>query len=95
MTDAELDAIEARCRAATEGPWAWDDHGWIFPTAAFTSCVIADNAAAPEDMTFIAHARTDVPALLAEVKSLREQVAAAVRLVKRQADREASAMGDI
>jgi hypothetical protein len=82
MTDAELDAIEARCRAATSGPWGFR------PLVAIESAArevvgidwitedTADLALRDEDGAFIAAARTDVPALVAEVRRLREQVAA-------------------
>jgi hypothetical protein len=83
MTDEELAGVEARANAATTGPWEWkvrDDSG---PLAMHSGDVIVfddgtawgeygspmHNAAA--DATFIAHARTDVPALVAEVRRLR------------------------
>jgi hypothetical protein len=73
----DLDAIEARANDATEGPWShYGDLGHeVFqsvtdaeeaPTVAFDIGRVADAA-------FIAHTRTDVPALLAIV---REQQAA-------------------
>lgn len=69
----DLDAIRARAEAATEGPWfAWDRAvGW--------NIVITR----PEDAAFIAAARTDVPALLAEVERLREALAASEAQVER------------
>ncbi len=94
MTDKELDEIEARCRAATEGPWRRYEASGDIESVGSVPKLIA-RGTWPHDGAFIVHARTDVSALVAEVKSLREQVAAAVRLVKRQADREASGMGDI
>lgn len=74
MTDIDLDAIEARANAATPGPpWGWavsDDRRWVDVTARGHDRVIAttydDDLAA-----FIAHARTDVPALVAEIRRLR------------------------
>ena len=61
----DLDAIEARANAATEGPWEYsgltlwgrDNLGLI-------------KATTPEDRTFTAAARTDVPALVARVREL-------------------------
>ncbi len=77
MTDLDLDAIEARANAAAPGPpWGWavsDDRRWVDVTARGHDRVIAttydDDLAA-----FIAHARTDVPALVAEVRRLRESL---------------------
>ena len=71
-----LNEIEARTNAATEGPWVcvlngdesevtyanapitWDDHGGEVFTEG--------------DAEFIAHARTDVPALVAALKKVLE-----------------------
>lgn len=98
MTQADkpvdIDAIEARANAATPGPWTQE--AWLkvlramleadaqedirvaamleeFPTARFKA-----------DANFIAHARTDIPDLIAayrsqaaEIARLREQLAAA------------------
>ncbi len=59
MTDKELNDIEARANASTPGPWIdWGDIG-----------LATDNTQA--NCEFIAAARTDVPALIAEVKRLR------------------------
>ena len=83
MTAAELDAIEQRAHAATEGPWEAGTgdgdprpHVW---TSRSTGCVahityVVPNDygdVRPDDAEFIAHARDDVPALLAEVRRLR------------------------
>lgn len=90
MSDLDLDAIKARCEAATPGPWIaetetdGDQHEWW-------SYVVGVRAEVPEqwqwvfkfdddygtdqtaDATFIAHARTDVPALVAEVERWKER----------------------
>ena len=74
--ESRLAEIRARAENATDGPWedwggvdangvtrasgpiTWDDHGGeVFK---------------PADAEFIAHARTDVPALLAAVEAVRE-----------------------
>ena len=80
----DLDPIKARAEAATEGPWApqfWrgqnqnGDYGepMIFYNDGETlSYLSAPNA----DVDFIAHARTDVPALVAEVERLRGRIEA-------------------
>lgn len=81
----DLDAIRARVDAATVGPWsvAEQTHGdwfgiqdeWLALGSMFGSA----------DAEFIAHARTDVPALLAEVERLREYV-----VIAKDAARDAS-----
>ena len=75
--DADLDAITARAEAAPPGPWdteepgpyvqgvwALDPEGRRFDVARWMEPAVA---------RFIAHARTDVPALVAEVERLREE----------------------
>lgn len=88
MTDAELDEIEARARAATPGRW-WCETGGL-PGAWCLMAFIDDGEPKPVKAVlatrppwehraevseatgvFIAHARQDVPALVAEVKRLR------------------------
>ena len=82
MTDADLDAIEQRTNAATEGPWFQDSDnpGLVWGEqrsdgdgywSLFASETGHDATAEPQDAEFIAHARSDVPALLAEVRRLR------------------------
>lgn len=73
----DLDAIEARANAATPGPWHWEaeddcrtlvaaDLPNVEPLLFFD-----DGWAQPCDREFVAHAREDVPALVAEVRLLR------------------------
>ena len=78
LSDAELEAIAARCAAATPGPWRsfveGRDHlgGNDFiqtvdgdgPDIELTGTTLADQ-------DFIAEARQDIPRLLAEVRRLR------------------------
>ena len=74
MTPADLAEIEARLNAATPGPWrlaiACDEYGQdeskSTVRAGYVDVCMADNA----DATFIAHAPTDIAALLAEVRRL-------------------------
>ena len=74
--------IETRANAATEGPWctdAWEIYQgteyqpglsmWIGETCRGTSTPEQDQA----DAAFVAAARTDVPALIAEVRRLQAQ----------------------
>jgi hypothetical protein len=80
MTPAELAEIRARAEAATPGPWVRysrdfrdaRSHSVVGPghaVRAFTGYG-PRGGTAQTDAEFIAHARTDVPALLAEVERL-------------------------
>lgn len=79
MTEQELSEVEARANAATPGPWGFVpprteelaikgevhcDEGPIFVAAHYD---IAKSA----DFEFAAHAREDIPKLIAEVRRLR------------------------
>jgi len=81
--ELDLDAIEARAKAATQGPWEYDgcsvtDWG---VTASHTITMEwmpngrgdGTNERESPDGQFIAHAREDVPALIAELRKLREE----------------------
>jgi hypothetical protein len=82
----DLDAIEARAEAATKGPWDVFEHYCGSCTVAqMRSCdkLICVNAhehglkpylSDAANAVFIAAARTDVPALCAEVRRLQERV---------------------
>ena len=95
----DLDAIKARAAAATEGPWEWDDptisQHWSRP-APWATVVdddvrcggycyggSSDPIKSAADGEFIAHAREDVPALVAEVERLRSQLAITDEMVER------------
>jgi hypothetical protein len=80
-----LDEIEARAAAATPGPWTTD--GWEIYQGTGAgipdlmkwvgeTCRADDYDGSRNDAAFIAHARTDVPAMTAEIRRLRAQVAA-------------------
>lgn len=73
----DLEAISARAEAATPGPWAYVDNGFDgYIMSASEHLIVggepAEGRIEPDDPNadFIAHAREDVPALLAEVKRL-------------------------
>ncbi|WP_372352665.1 hypothetical protein [Streptomyces sp. KL116D] len=77
-TPLDLDAIEARATAATPGPWCTDS--WeIYKGAEYEAgaewlgetCRAGEMDDSRADAEFVAHARTDVPALIAEVRRLR------------------------
>jgi hypothetical protein len=73
MTDEELSAIKARAEAATEGPWEVGHRCEIY-TRHYAVGPIGDFWE-PADARFTANARADIPALLAEVERLREELA--------------------
>lgn len=92
LTEAELNAIEARCEAATPGPWKQSDCGYDvcsknIPSACDNSsrmtiarCMEGDSRpyttaykGACKDAEFIAHARTDLPRLLAAYRELKAE----------------------
>ena len=73
MTRPDLDAIRARCDAATPGPWTYDETGYVdigVPRSRSIAIGIEVDATAKSDGDFIAHARTDIPALLAYIEEL-------------------------
>ncbi len=88
MTEAEVQAIYERCESATPGPWrvkVTEIHmaplivsGEPDDTDQTVICTLnppLGNRRFAEDASFIAHARSDVPALVAEVDRQRRQVA--------------------
>ncbi|MDF9748657.1 hypothetical protein [Arthrobacter sp. ES3-54] len=95
--EADLDAIESRAQAATTGPWEVTkeatiiapipnsgDAYWLFEAHAAHKDgrgIPVDDCIA--DAEFIAHARTDIPALLAMVREQR----AAIERVEKLADK--------
>ena len=88
MTPMELAEIEARANAATPGPWEvgvlrrecdhpttnqFTEERSVFPPLGESGPVALAAEGEHENGAFIAHARTDVPALIAEVKRLRAE----------------------
>jgi hypothetical protein len=92
MDQTRLDAIRARCEAATPGPWNAIDKGNTVPSYAIRhfavgeKCVNVASGISPKtgDADFIAHARTDVPDLLDEI----ERLTAALKLLESDRDAE-------
>jgi hypothetical protein len=84
--DLDIAAIQARVDAATEGPWESLFHEltenrnagyWIMADATLLGSMISHKAAIPReldsaknDAQFIAHAREDIPALIARIRQL-------------------------
>ena len=78
MTPERLAEIRARVKATTEGPWSFHpNHAFADPSdplyVAGDGTVIADDISRKNNAVFIAHSRTDVPALIAEVERLRKE----------------------
>ncbi len=75
LTNADLDQIEARLLAATPGPWKslveGRDHTSGSSFIQTPASDIEPSGATAADQDFIAHARQDLPKLLAEVRRLR------------------------
>lgn len=79
MTEEELAAIEARATAATREPWIVGDM-YVPPACLSAVSVYGMGMEVAEcqidaDAAFIAAARVDVPALVAEVRRLRAALA--------------------
>ena len=70
----DLEAIRQRVEAATPGPWELIGGG-EFVTGADVLVAPDDGGVTADNAIFIAHAREDVPALLAEVERLRDGIA--------------------
>lgn len=79
----DLEAVERRVNAATQGPWINDDNEGFSRWKIWERCAPSGHRKpgaiiallendCEEDAAFIAHARTDIPALLAEIHKLRE-----------------------
>jgi len=101
MTELDLDAIRARAEAATDGPWEryGDGSHEVYCAANFEDTAyeppdVTYGSDRPADAEFIAHARTDVPALIAEVERLRKEREGLVAVVSQLKMRGIEADGD-
>ena len=85
MTQQELDALKALADAATPGPWEVEHHSGILVDGVPSTCAVltsqeydmasfGDDLQGYFDAAFIAAARAAVPALIAEVERLREEL---------------------
>jgi hypothetical protein len=87
LSDDDLDSMMSRARAALTGPWwaSWEgrDHEsgdsfigtGVDGARGVDICVTTDDGPAGQaDLDIIAHARQDVPALVTEVRRLRDQL---------------------
>lgn len=87
ITKKELEEIEARTNAATPEPWTSDDCLVIGPIPSYAGneavCLtLMDTSADSSNAIFIAHAREDVPHLIAEVRRLREALSRSLKHLK-------------
>jgi hypothetical protein len=71
LSDERLAEIEKRCAAATPGPWVQADLWLPWLQWLWSQARKAWGYTADPDFFFIAHARADAPALVAEVRRLR------------------------
>ena len=75
MTDEEISQIEGRYAAATPGPWQsfieGRDHTSGSSFIRTTGGDIELSGGSHADQDFIAHARQDVPMLIAEIRHLK------------------------
>lgn len=91
MTQERLDAIQARVDGATGGPWGCYGDGAheVFDAGEYSDGDRGEVVAAVidklSDAVFIAEAREDIPALLAEVKRLRALTTVDEDMVERAA----------
>lgn len=78
MTNEQRQAIRARADAATPGPWGWyNDKAGIYAHGDDVFAVGLggyEDIFSDEDADFIANAREDVPALLAENEELNNRI---------------------
>lgn len=96
MTEDELTAIEQRANAATPGPWTttnvYDGMAGVDDANGRLIVFFGPDSKTGEfyhdwpEAEFIAHARTDIPALIAEVRRLRE-IEAFLRIDRDEAQR--------
>jgi hypothetical protein len=75
LTQEQLEAIRQRAENATPGPWqiaTTTDGAYVLDT---DDMIIAATIERTEDASFIAHARTDIPALLDHIAELEAELA--------------------
>jgi hypothetical protein len=77
--ELDLDAIEERVNEATPGPWETGMRGARKNVYPLLSSDAVAYTSGTDDADFIAHAREDVPKLIAEVRRLRAEVGGGVR----------------
>lgn len=75
LTEEEIEAIKSRCNQATAGPWkSFVEKREQISGSSFIQTKGEDiylTGATDADQDFIAHARQDIPKLIAEIERLR------------------------
>jgi len=80
MNAEQLNAIKERAAKATTGPWYYEVDGDLFANGETVLTPFVTKHDIPilkmknDDATFLAHAREDVPALVAEVEQLQAEI---------------------
>jgi hypothetical protein len=77
----DLEAIKARCKAATAGPWEVIGGEWEGQARVYVGRRTRENLLPKADADFIVTAHEDVPVLVAEVERLRESEGVASRII--------------
>lgn len=101
LSTTELDAIRARADAATPGPWSARNRSSDGIEDAFLGFEIdgppdatRGQFARRADAEFMAHARTDIPALLEHIEAQTREIAALKELRKRVDEAEIALLSD-
>lgn len=92
MTQDEIEQIQARCDAATPGPWklGYNRTSVLAPNGYFITEYDTADDGATEDAAFIAASREDIPKLLAALREAEEEIGSALnRLQEAHNERDA------
>lgn len=96
MNVEQLNAIKERAAKATTGPWYYEVDGDLFANGETVLTPFVTKHDIPilkmknDDATFIAHAREDIPMLVAEVERLQSENESLKRSLQYIADRRES-----
>ena len=78
MKRPDIEAIKERCKKTTPGPWEIDNgEGYSITKVigkTLRADIVGDCAQVGIDAEFIAHARMDIPALLAYIEELEKEL---------------------
>jgi hypothetical protein len=91
LSEKQLAEIEKRANEATEGPWFIEGNTVMNATRSYTVVLFGESPEDDFDAAFITCARSDVPALCAELRSARTVIGAFETIVAGQ-DAELRAM---
>lgn len=86
MTDLDLEAIKARVNACPDGPWEIIEIDSGMKVVGPEQDILEDGQLFGEEvLVFLAHARADIPALVAEIDRLRARLTITDDMVERAA----------